>query len=290
MGKVVNDDALMDLLRQRDWENPLVQEKNRLRSSPLRCSFPSTEVARGNALPNSSCNVLVLDGEEWAFRLAENPEEAFSWKIWEEWNGRDEDDNKSCTSGSSSSDGICDSVNNTGEKTVFPFPHHPPGYSRVKVPSCWQLTAAGSSDKPIYTNHKYPFHVDPPRVPMSNPTGCYRLSFRLPGAWVEKGISPRVIIHFGSVDSCFFVWLNGQFCGFSKDSRLPAEFNISKGFLRIEEGAEQLLSVMVIKWSDGSYLEDQDMWWLRYPVHRPTYLNPNTESSTCNIYFGKLVK
>ncbi len=261
MGKV-DDDASMDLLRLRYWENPLVQEKNRLRSSPLRYSFPSTELARWNVLPDASCNVLVLDVEEWVFRLAENPEEAFLWKIWEEWNCRGQDNNKSCSS--SGSDSTCDNVINRETSTGLPLQRHPPGYSHVKVPNCWQLTAAGSSDEPIYTNSKYPFHVDPPRVPTSNPTGCYRLSFRLPETWMETGTSSRVILHFGSVDSCFFVWLNGQFCGFSKDSRLPAEFDVSKGFLHTEESSEQLLSVMVIKWSDGSYLEDQDMWWLRY--------------------------
>ncbi len=284
MSKADNGDVSMDLLRLRDWENPLVQERNRLRSSPLKCSFPSTRVARENVLPGASCNVLTLDGEEWAFRLAVNPEEAFSWKIWEIWKGADEDNSNGCCNRSrrNSVDSFCDSVNNNVEsQTEFqPFlrRHHPPGYSRVKVPSCWQLTEAGSRDEPIYTNTKYPFHVDPPRVPMLNPTGSYRLSFRLPEAWIGgTGImSPRMILHFGSVDSCFFVWLNGKFCGFSKDSRLPAEFDVSNGVLNTEEGSEQLLSVMVIKWSDGSYLEDQDMWWLRCYFYIPIRFSSNS--------------
>ena len=121
----------------------------------------------------------------------------------------------------------------------------------MQVPSNWQLRGF---DKPIYTNIKYPFPCKPPLVPEENPTGCYRTSFVQPTHW--QGRSTRIIFH--GVNSAFHLWCNGQWVGYSQDSRLPAEFDLSAFII---EGANQL-AVMVLRWCDGSYLEDQDMWWL----------------------------
>jgi beta-galactosidase/beta-glucuronidase len=127
------------------------------------------------------------------------------------------------------------------------FPHHP-------VPSCWQMTGDPALGKPAYTNIVYPFPVDPPRVPSENPTGVYVRTFELPSEW--EGVA--VILRFDGVDSAFRVVLNGEEIGSSKGSRLPAEFDITPFLV---DGPNELC-VVVYQWSDGSYLEDQDQWWL----------------------------
>ena len=121
----------------------------------------------------------------------------------------------------------------------------------ITVPSNWQMQGY---DKPIYCNVKYPFPVEPPLVPSDNPTGCYRTTFSV----TEHDVSRRNHIVFEGVNSAFHLWCNGHYVGYSQDSRLPAEFDLSPYLV----AGENRLSVMVIRWSDGSYLEDQDMWWL----------------------------
>lgn len=123
-------------------------------------------------------------------------------------------------------------------------------WTEIDVPSCWELQGHGI---PIYTNVQYPFPCDPPHVPKDdNPTGRYRLRFEVPEAWEER----RVFVHFGGVYSAFSVWLNGVFVGFSKGSKTPAEFDLGPHLVP----GENVLAVEVVKWSDGSYLEDQDMF------------------------------
>ncbi|WP_394239924.1 beta-galactosidase [Vibrio astriarenae] len=124
-------------------------------------------------------------------------------------------------------------------------------WPNIPVPSNWQLQGY---DKPIYANVKYPFEVNPPYVPSDNPTGCYRTNVDMTAADLEH--TQRII--FDGVNSAFHLWCNGVWVGYSQDSRLPTEFNLSE---YLTEG-RNTLAVMVIRWSDGSYLEDQDMWWL----------------------------
>ena len=121
----------------------------------------------------------------------------------------------------------------------------------IAVPSNWQLQGY---DYPIYTNVKYPFPNTPPRVPADNPTGCYIRSFELPENW-QQG---QTRICFDGVNSAFYLWCNDQWVGYSQDSRLAAEFDLS-GYL---QPGTNTIAVMVLRWCDGSYLEDQDMWWL----------------------------
>jgi beta-galactosidase len=125
------------------------------------------------------------------------------------------------------------------------------GWAELAVPSCWQLAGY---DAPAYTNVLYPFPVDPPRVPDANPTGEYRCRFEIPDGFPAA----RAVLRFEGVDSCFVVWLNGTRLGDSKASRLPTEFGVA-GALR---PGSNVLAVRVHQWSAGSYLEDQDMWWL----------------------------
>ncbi|HIH4331864.1 TPA: beta-galactosidase, partial [Citrobacter freundii] len=120
----------------------------------------------------------------------------------------------------------------------------------VVVPSNWQMHGY---DAPIYTNVTYPITVNPPFVPTENPTGCYSLTFNVDESWLQEG-QTRII--FDGVNSAFHLWCNGRWVGYGQDSRLPSEFDLST-FLR---AGENRLAVMVLRWSDGSYLEDQDMW------------------------------
>jgi beta-galactosidase/beta-glucuronidase len=124
-------------------------------------------------------------------------------------------------------------------------------WDRIEVPLSWQCAGY---DYPHYTNTIYPFPIDPPRVPTENPTGCYRRNFTLPDAWAGR----QVMLRFDGVDSAFIVWVNGVEIGFSKGARLPAEFDITSAL----QPGENVVAVQVMRWSDGSYLEDQDMWWL----------------------------
>ena len=135
-------------------------------------------------------------------------------------------------------------------------------WSEIPVPSNWQLHGYGI---PVYTNIRYPFKMIPPYVtkePPSdwtayknrNPVGSYRHSFRIPQTWQDR----RIYLHFAGVKSAFYVWLNGKRVGYSQGSMTPAEFDITDFLQR----GENKLAVEVYRWSDGSYLEDQDMWRL----------------------------
>ncbi len=131
-------------------------------------------------------------------------------------------------------------------------------WAEMPVPSFWQLWGDDRMKcpfgRPWYTNVIYPFPLDPPFVPSENPTGCYRRSFELPSDWAGQ----RVFVRFEGVDGCMNVYVNGEEVGLSKGSRLPAEFEITECL----EPDRNTIAVRVIQWSDATYLEDQDMWWL----------------------------
>ncbi len=124
------------------------------------------------------------------------------------------------------------------------------GWAEIEVPSHIELNGYGI---PIYTNIQYPFPAAPPRVPEANPVGCYRTRFEIAPEERE-----RCFIRFAGVDSFYRLWCNGQPVGAAKGSRNPADFELSP-FLK--EGKNEL-AVTVYRWSDATYIEDQDMWWL----------------------------
>jgi beta-galactosidase len=139
------------------------------------------------------------------------------------------------------------------EDDSFSVPGYDAGdWAEVTVPGHWVLQGHGA---PIYTNHLYPFPVDPPHVPTENPTGDHLRVFDLPGDWPGEG---DAVLRFDGVESCALVWLNGTELGEFKGSRLPHEFAV--GHLLKPSG--NVLAVRVHQWSAGSYLEDQDQWWL----------------------------
>ncbi|HYE55583.1 MAG TPA: glycoside hydrolase family 2 TIM barrel-domain containing protein, partial [Chitinophagaceae bacterium] len=127
------------------------------------------------------------------------------------------------------------------------------GWDTIEVPSNWEMKGY---DKPIYKSAVYPFRpVNPPFVPQDyNGVGSYQRTFTIPASWNNMNVT----LHFGGVSSAFKAWLNGKFLGYAEDSYLSSEFNITP---YLQDG-ENILSVQVIRWSDGSFLEDQDHWRL----------------------------
>ncbi|HEV7329484.1 MAG TPA: glycoside hydrolase family 2 TIM barrel-domain containing protein [Flavisolibacter sp.] len=124
-------------------------------------------------------------------------------------------------------------------------------WKSIPVPSNWELEGYGI---PIYTNIVYPHPKNPPFIGENNPVGTYRKTFTVPEAWNGR----EVMLQFGSITGCAFVYVNGQKVGMTKASKSPAEFNITK---QLKKG-QNLLAVQVFRWHDGSYLEDQDFWRL----------------------------
>jgi beta-galactosidase len=149
----------------------------------------------------------------------------------------------------------------------------------ITVPGNWEMQGFGM---PIYSNSQYPFSFDRanPRAPLDdNPVGSYRTSFTVPSDWAGR----RVFLHFGGVDSAFYLWVNGKRVGYSEDSRTPAEFDVTSF---IGPGSNTM-AVEVYRWSDGSFLEDQDMFrlsgiyrdvylWSRAPAHVRDFENRGT--------------
>ncbi|MDR0400625.1 MAG: DUF4981 domain-containing protein, partial [Treponema sp.] len=142
-------------------------------------------------------------------------------------------------------------------------------WGKIRVPGTWTLqedamASAAFADYPHYTNVQMPFQAVPPRSPARNPTGWHRRYFRLPSAWKGR----RVVLHVGSAESLCIVYVNGSFAGAGKDTRLPSEYDIT-AFLNGE--GENELVLKVVRYSDASYVEDQDQWWFG-GIHRSVYL------------------
>ncbi|WP_276483279.1 glycoside hydrolase family 2 TIM barrel-domain containing protein [Paraflavitalea pollutisoli] len=143
-------------------------------------------------------------------------------------------------------------------------------WDNFKVPANWEVNGYGL---PIYVNHPYEFtgrqktgrNLNPPfDIPEhNNPVGSYRKKFTLPAGWKGR----QVFIHLGAVKSAFFIWVNGVQVGYSEDSKLAAEFDITR---YVQEG-ENVVALQVYRWSDGSYLECQDMWRIS-GIERDVYL------------------
>lgn len=153
--------------------------------------------------------------------------------------------------------------------SYFKNPHLVPKefYSRymsdwadITVPNMWQMEGHGDLQ---YTDEGFPFPIDIPFVPTDNPTGAYQREFYLGQEWDEK----QTLIKFDGVETYFEVYVNGLYIGFSKGSRLTAEFDISSAV----QAGKNLLSVRVMQWADSTYIEDQDMWWTG-GIFRDVYL------------------
>jgi beta-galactosidase len=214
------------------WESPETSGEGRLPMRSPLIPWPGAEEARAAADPRGAATaspwVMNLDGS-WRFALAANPD--------------------TVPRGSSDGEGFAS-----------------PGFDdsswgKLRVPGTWTLQG---HDKPHYTNVVMPFGNVPPSTPaLRNPTGLYRAGFELPAAWERR----RVVLHVGGAESFLEAWCNGTRLGFSKDTRLPCEFDLTPV---LRTGAN-LLAFMVIRYSDASFIEDQDQWWYG-GIYRSVYL------------------
>jgi len=212
---------LLLIAQQNDWENPSVNQINRLESHATFYSFETKTLALKNDREQSKYFKL-LNGN-WKFNWVAKPE---------------------------------DSIAN-----FETLDYNATQWNTIDVPSNWEMRGYG---KPIYTNSTYPFFSDFPNINChDNPVGHYIKSFSIDKSWNDKD----VILHFGGVSSAFYVWINGEFVGYSEDTRLPSEFNITK---HLKKG-ENKIAVKVFRWSDGSYLEAQDHWRMS-GIERDVYL------------------
>ena len=211
------------------WEHPTNISWNKLKAHATFYPFPSENLALTGDRSQSPF-FQSLDGR-WKFQLAKNPKDVTPDFYQQNFNDKNWPD--------------------------------------IQVPGNWEMQGFGH---PIYTNWDFPFEpVNPPFIPhdlsedmhRSNPTGMYRKSFEINDLWDGK----RIVLHFGGVSSAFYVWVNGQQVGYSQDSRLPAEFDVTDF---VKTGANSL-AVQVFRWSDGSYLENQDHWRMS-GLHREVYL------------------
>ncbi len=150
-------------------------------------------------------------------------------------------------------------------------------WDTIAVPSNWERQGYGY---PIYVNVPYPFEIDEPNVPTEdNPVGSYRRAFDVPESWAGQ----QVFVEFGAVSSAFYLWINGEYAGYSEGSKTPSEFNVTK----FVETGENTIAVEVYRWSTGSYLEDQDFWSLS-GIQRDVNLfaRPNTRVRDFFVHAG----
>jgi len=229
------------------WENPEIQEINRLPMRSPLLPFYSAEQAvsfavAGPEFRKPEKNELYLNlGGKWRFKLLDNPKD-------------DIDDNESL---------------NVETGLYIPQWALPSSYTNdwaeINVPGAW--TRQGF-DKPHYTNVQMPFQAAPPKTPENNPTGLYRRNFTIPASWKNR----RIVLHIGSAESCSIIYVNGKLIGAGKDTRLPSEYDITAFLI---EG-ENVLCIKVIRYSDASYIEDQDQWW-HGGIHRDVFLYSTEE-------------
>ena len=128
-------------------------------------------------------------------------------------------------------------------------------WATIPVPGLWTMQEPSEVffDKPIYTNTQMPFEHQPPYVPLENPTGVYERDFYLPKSWSGK----RIVLQVGGYESVALVYINGQEVGLTKDSRLAAEFDVTQ----FVGNGNNVVRIDVTKWSDATFIEDQDQWW-----------------------------
>tara|TARA_R110002049_G_scaffold171426_1_gene337925 strand:+ start:2126 stop:5335 length:3210 start_codon:yes stop_codon:yes gene_type:complete len=149
------------------------------------------------------------------------------------------------------------------------------GWDTISVPSNWEIEGFGL---PIYTNVKYVFPKNPPFIPHNmNNVGTYKRDFEIPNDWKDKD----VYLHFAGVSGAMYVYVNGQMVGYNEGSKTPAEFNITK---YIKSGQNQI-AVQVLRWSDASYMEDQDFWRLS-GIERDVYLRADNPIAVNDFRIG----
>src|SRR5205814_1611299 len=134
-------------------------------------------------------------------------------------------------------------------------------WSSIEVPGCWTMQGF---DRPIYTNVQMPFPGPPPEVPDDNPIGVYRRTVTVPSSWQGQ----RIVLHVAGAESVLYVHVDGAPVGMGKDSRLPHEYDLTPF---VTPGTPFELVLTVIRWSDATYLEDQDHWY-HAGLHRSVFV------------------
>jgi len=147
-------------------------------------------------------------------------------------------------------------------------------WKTIKVPAMWQ---AEGYDQPRYNNITYPHPANRPLIPHeSNPVGSYRRTFEIPAGWAGQD----VILHIGAAGSAYRVWVNGVEAGYSEDSKLPSEFDITAS---LKPGQKNIVAIQIHRWSDGSYLEDQDFWRVS-GIERSVYLRAVPKARLTDLF------
>ena len=145
-------------------------------------------------------------------------------------------------------------------------------FDEIQVPSVWQMEGY---DTHQYTNIRYPFPFDPPYVPQDIPCGAYAHTF----VYHKDENAPKALLNFEGVDSCFYVWINGSYVGYSQVSHMTSEFDITD----LLQDGENTIAVLVMKWCDGSYLEDQDKFRMS-GIFRDVYILKRPEQAISDYY------
>ena len=219
------------------WQNPQINEINR-------------EPAHAHFIPyTNEANALKQQALPAAQRFAVNPATERRISLDGTWKFLFSKNNEECPT------------------DFYKMGYNTKRWKDIQVPGSWELQGF---DSPIYTDVAYPFPANPPHVPTDyNPVGAYVREFTVPAHW--KGMD--IFLDFEGVESAFYCWVNGELAGYSEDSRLPAHFNITP-FLKT---GKNKLAVKVFRYSDGSYLEDQDYW--KYSgIERDVYLYARPQS------------
>lgn len=220
-----------EILALRAWERPEITGIGRLPMRPRLATYRSTAEAVA-ADPFDRRAAVDLNGE-WDFRYFETPDAA-------------------CRTMRALLDG--DDAAGAGK-----------AWEAIVVPGNWTLQGW---DKPHYTNVQMPFSETPPTPPAANPTGIYRRRFSCSPDDREAG---RAVLHLGGAESVALVWLDKVFVGLAKDTRLESEFDITAVLEEHAGTGEHELLIMVVRYSDASFIEDQDQWWMA-GIHRDVYI------------------
>lgn len=225
---------MTDVLDLKPWRRPEITGIGRLPMRPRMPVYRSVEEALG-ADPFDRGATVDLNGT-WGFRFFESPEDA------------------------------AESIR-TLEGGVGPGSPGD-GWEPIEVPGNWTLQGW---DKPHYTNVQMPFPDTYPEPPQENPTGLYLRRFTIPEAEerAEQSLLPqRYVLHLGGAESVALIWVDSCFVGVAKDTRLESEFDITE---KLGPGPDHELLVMVVRYSDASFIEDQDQWWMA-GIHRDVYI------------------
>lgn len=225
-------------LSQPHWEDPQFFQENKLEAHASFMPYSSTEALLADArqkkpwLTPSGAEFLDLNGT-WKFRFVTSPDQR------------------------------------PDRDTFFGDGADVSGWDNIDVPSCWEMKGY---DHPVYANVNYPFVDNPPYIRLrsefsgqlaANPVGSYRRTFRLPEGWDRR----RVVLHFDGIYGAAYVWVNGQYAGYSQGANTDTEFDVSK----LVRSGENNVSVQVVRYHNGSYLEGQDAWHMT-GIHRDVYL------------------